>query len=106
MSSSRRRWSIVAAQPEQEVDDLAARQARPQADVAGDVGEATVQRDAVGPRVAAEHGDRTPVVPEQAEQNADRHRLAGAVGSEEAVDLAAFDLEIESVERRRSARTS
>ena len=60
-----------------------------------------MQCDAVGPRIAAEHGDRPAVGSEQAEQDPDRHRLPGAVRSEEAVDLAAVDLEIELVERPR-----
>ena len=90
-------------QPEQEVDDLTTREARPEAHVARDVGEASVQCDRVGPRVAAEHGHRAAVGSEQAEQDPDRHRLARAVRPEKAVDLAAIDLQVEPVQRARRA---
>ena len=83
--------------PEQ-VDHLAPRQVGPQRDVAGDVGEAAVEGDGVVPRVAVEQGGVARVGPQQAEQNPDGGGLPGAVGPEEAVDLARGDLEVEVVE--------
>ena len=62
---------------------------RPQADVAGHVGQAPVDGDRVAPRVAAEQGGRPAVGAQQPEQDADRRRLARAVGPEEAVHLPA-----------------
>ena len=44
----------VAAQPAEQIDDLAAAQLRPERHVAGHVREPPVQRDRVAPRVAAE----------------------------------------------------
>jgi len=44
------------AQRTEQVDRLSPGHARPQGDVAGDVGEAAVEFDDVLPRVAAEHG--------------------------------------------------
>ena len=49
-----RRWVEAAAQPAEQVDDLAAGQVRPEVDVAGHVGEPPVQRGGVAPGVAAE----------------------------------------------------
>lgn len=45
-----------AAQPAEQVDHLTAGQVGPQGDVAGHVGQPTVQRCGVPPGVAAEHG--------------------------------------------------
>ena len=102
-SSARRPRVEPAAQLPEQVDRLAAGQVRPQVDVAGDVGEPAVQRDRVAPRVAAEQRDRAGVGAQQPEQDADRRRLARAVGPEEAVDLALRDLEVEPVERAERA---
>ena len=79
----------VAAQPAEQVDHLAAAELRPQADLAGDVREPAVQRHRVAPRIAAEELDAPGVGAQQPEQHADRRGLAGAVRSEESVDLAA-----------------
>src|SRR5699024_3093027 len=53
--------------------------------------------------VLAEEADRSRIMGQDAQQDPDRRRLAGAVGAEEAVDLAAGDLEIEPVESADSA---
>ena len=98
MSSSRRAASSPAAQPGEQVDGLAAGEARPQLDVAGHVGEPAVQLDRVVPGVAAEQPCGAGVGAQQAEQDADGGGLPGAVGSEEAVYLAGLDREVESVE--------
>jgi hypothetical protein len=89
----------AAAQPAQQVDRLAARQVRPQRDVARHVREPPVQRDGVAPRVAAQQPDVAGVGAQQAEQHADRRRLPRAVGPEEPVHLAGRDVEVEAVER-------
>ena len=78
----------AAAQPAEQVDDLAAGEVGPERDVAGHVGEPAVQLVGVAPRVAAEEGGAAAVGAQQAEQDADGGGLPGAVGAEEAVDLA------------------
>ena len=88
-SAARRRGIEAAAQPAEQVDRLAAGEVGPEVHVAGDVREPPVQRDRVAPRVAAEQARRARVGAQQAEQHADRRRLARAVRPEEAVDLAA-----------------
>ena len=57
-----------------------------------------MQRGGLAPRVAAEQPDLAGVLAEQAEQDPDSRRLAGAVGSEETVHLAAGDREVEPVQ--------
>ena len=89
--------------PAEDVDRLATGDVGPERDVAGHVRQARVQRDAVLPRVAAEQGGGTGVRAQHAEQDAQRRRLARAVGAEEAVRLAALDDEIEAVEGPRAA---
>jgi hypothetical protein len=64
-----------------------------------------VQGHRVGPRVAAEQPRLAAVGLEQPEQDAQRRGLAGAVGSEEAGDLARRDGEIEAVEGMDVAET-
>jgi hypothetical protein len=80
-----------AAHPGEHVDDLAAAEVRPGRDVARDVGEAAVQGRCLAPRVAAEHGRRAGVRPQQSEEHPDGGGLAGPVGAEEAVHLALLD---------------
>jgi hypothetical protein len=87
------------AQAAEEVDRLAAGEVRPQAHVTRDVGQATVQRDRVRPRVAAQKTRKAGVGAEESEQHADRRRLPRAVGAEEAVHLALGNVEVEAVER-------
>jgi len=57
-----------------------------------------VDVDGVAPGVLAEDRDRARVEPELAEQCADRGRLAGAVGAQEAVDLTGADGQVQSVQ--------
>ncbi len=54
--------------------------------------------DGVAPWVAAEQGGCTAVGAQQAEQDADRDGLAGAVRAEETVDFAGANVEVEPVE--------
>jgi hypothetical protein len=93
----------AAAQPAEQVDDLAAGEVGPQRHVAGHVREPAVQRDDVAPRVAVEQADGAAVGAQQAEQDADRRRLARAVGAEEGVHLARGHLEVQAIERPRRA---
>ena len=78
----------TAAQPAEQVDGLAAGQVRPQSHIARHVGQPPVQVDGVPPRIAAEQAGLARIRTQQPEQNPDRGRLPGAVGSEEAVHLA------------------
>src|SRR5699024_10111742 len=86
------------AEAGEDVDRLSAGEVGPELDVAGDVGEAAVQGHEVDDGVLAEDLDAATVGAQQAEDDAQRRRLAGAVGAEEAVDLPAGDLEVEAVE--------
>src|SRR5690606_28860747 len=85
--------------PGEDVDRLAPGELRPQAGVAGHVGESAVDGDGVAPRVPAEHLGGAGVGAEHAEEDADRRRLARAVRPEEAGDLTGRDREGEPVER-------
>ena len=99
-----RRCSVEpAAQPAEQVDDLAAGQVRPQVHVAGHVGEPAVQLGRLAPRVAAEEPHLAAVAAQQPEQHPDRRGLAGAVRAEEAVHLARADVQVEPVERPEAA---
>jgi len=89
---------VRAAQSREEVDGLAARQVRPDAHVAGHVGDAPVQRRGVPPGVAAEDGRFARGLAREAEADADGGGLACAVRAEEAVHLTGGHLEIEAVE--------
>ena len=88
----------AAAQAREQVDGLAAREIRPEADIAGHVRDAPVQLDGVAPRVAAEDGRAAAARADEAEQHADGGGLPRAVRAEETVHLAGCDLEVESVE--------
>ena len=61
--------------------------------------------DGVAPGVLAEDCDRAGAEPELAEQSADRGRLAGAVGAQEAVDLTGADGQVQSVQGGDGAET-
>jgi hypothetical protein len=61
-----------------------------------------VQLDSFTPRIAAEQADLAAVLAQQAKQDADGRRLAGAVRPEEGMHLAGAHLEIEAVERDRA----
>src|SRR6266540_4312720 len=88
----------VAAEPAEEIDDLSPAEVRPQAHLAGYVRETAVQRHRVAPWVTAEKRDAPCVGAKEAKQDSDGRGLARAVGSEEAVDLACFNLQIEPVQ--------
>jgi hypothetical protein len=70
----------AAPHPSQKIYDLSPGEVGPQRHVAGDVRQASVQRDRLAPRVAAEQPDLAGVLADQAEQDAQRGGLAGAVG--------------------------
>ena len=89
----------AAAHAGQQVDGLAAGQRRPQRDIAGHISDLAVQRDGVGPRVAAEQPHAAAVGLDQTQQDPDGGRLAGAVGPEEAVHFALAHAQVEAVER-------
>jgi hypothetical protein len=92
------RTRVGATHPQQHVHGLTAGEVGPQRHVAGDVGQPTVDRHGVPPRVLAEHGRRTAVDAQQPEQRPDGGRLAGAVRAEEAVHLTRRDMQVEPVE--------
>src|SRR5665647_2702762 len=58
-----------------------------------------LRKDGVVPRVPAKKGRLAAVLAQQAEQHADRRRLAGPVRPEEPVHLAASNGEVHAVER-------
>ena len=89
---------VPALQPTHQVDDLAAGEIGPERDVARHVGQPRVELADVAPRVHAEHRDGSPVRAHRAEHHAQRGRLSGAVGPQEAVHRAALDSEVEAVE--------
>ena len=76
-----------AAQPPEQVDDLAAGQVRPERHVTGHVRQPAVQRGSVAPRIAAEQPGRPAAGPQQAEQDPDGGGLTRPVRPEEAVHL-------------------
>ena len=92
-----------AAQPAEQVDHLAAGQVRPQRDVAGHVGEPPVQGGRLPPRIAAEQARGAGVGAQQAEQDPQGRRLAGAVRPQEAVHLTVGHGQVEPVQRARLA---
>src|SRR5215207_9581581 len=92
----------ATAQPAQQVDDLAAREVGPQVHVPGHVRQLTMQLGSVTPGIPAEQRDRARVGAQQTQQYANRGRLAGAVGAEEAMHLAARNAQVEAVEGRRA----
>jgi len=85
-------------QAAEDIERLSPAEVRPQRHITGHIGHAPMQRDGVVPRIAAEHLGGAAVCAQHAEQHADRRGLAGAVGTEEAMHLAGFDGEVESVE--------
>ena len=89
----------TAAGTADDVDRLATGEVGPQVDVARHVREPTVQVRSVAPRVATEQLGCTGVGAQQSEQHPDRRRLAGAVRSQEAVDLAGRYVHRQAVER-------
>ncbi len=93
----------AAVHAREELERLGARQRRPQEGLAGDVGDTAVRGDGVAPGVDAEQLTEARGGPVQPEQQPDRGRLAGAVGTEVAVHLAALHRQVERVERERVA---
>ena len=96
------RWQAAMARGEH-VDALTAGHAGPQRYVTGHVHESAMQAYRIAPRVTAEQSRVAATRTYQPEQDADRRRLAGAVGAEEAVHLAAAYAEVEAVERAERA---
>ena len=93
------RAGASAAEATEQIDGLAAGDVRPETDVAGNRRHPSMQTRGVAPRVGVEYGRRARGGTCEAEADADGGRLAGAVGSEEAVHPALLDDEIEPVER-------
>jgi hypothetical protein len=56
--------------------------------------------DGIGERVDAPDGDRARIRPQQPNDHAQGRRLAGAVRTDQGIELAAIDGEIERVDRR------
>src|SRR5262249_51843685 len=77
----------AAAQPGEELERLGASQRRPEERLARDVRDATVRLDRRRPRVDAEELGTPAARAVQAQQQADRRRLAGAVRPQEPVHL-------------------
>ena len=85
----------AAAQVAEVRDRLGAGQSVVQVELAGQVADATMDRDRIGGRLDAEDLGAAGGRPDQVEQDAHRGRLAGAVRSQEPEDLALGDLQIE-----------
>src|SRR5262249_30218931 len=85
----------------EEAQRLAAGERRPEVGLAGDVGEAAVDRRRVAPRVEPEDEGPTRRRPDETKEERDGRRLPGPVGAEVAEDLTRLDLEVEAVERDR-----
>jgi len=83
----------------EQVDHLAAGQVRPERHVAGHVGQPAMQCRRVGPRIAPEDLDMPCGRAHQAQEDADRRRLAGAVRTEEAVYLPHRHRQIQPIQR-------
>ena len=82
----------------EDVEALPTGEPRPERDIAGDIGEPFVERCSLAPRVTPEELDVPTAGADEAEDDADRRRLARPVGTEEAVHLAGGHLEVEPVE--------
>ena len=93
-SGRARPWSLG-----EEIDDLAAGEARPQRDVARYVRQPGVQRLGTSCHGSQAETGRGPVRAHSAEEDAQGRRLAGAVGPGETVHLALLDPQVEAVER-------
>ncbi len=85
----------AAAQVGEVGQRLAAREPIVERELAGHVADASVDGDRVGSRLDAEHGRPAARRADVIEQDPDRRRLAGAVGTEEAEDLAGLDDKID-----------
>ena len=95
----RRRERVEAEHLRHELEVLAHGQVVPQRELLRHVAEARAQALRVPRHLVAEHLDGAGARLEQAAQHADRRRLAGAVGAEEAVDPRPRDVEVDAVDR-------
>ena len=85
----------AAAQVGEVLERLAAGEPVVEGELAGHVADAAVDGDRVGGRLDAEDARRAAGRPDEVEQGPDRRRLAGAVGPEEAEDLALARLQVD-----------
>ena len=90
----------VAVEGRDELEVLAAREVRVEARSLHESGHAFERPHAVDHRIATEEACAAAGRPDQPEQHAQRRRLAGAVGSEVAVHVAAFDGQVDVVDGR------
>lgn len=95
----------AAAHAGQQVDGLSTCQRRPQRHITRNVSDLTMQRNGLGPGITAQQPHATAVGLHQAQQDADRGGLPGAVGAEESVDLPLSHSEIEAVQRLHRAES-
>ena len=82
----------------EQVDDFAAGEVRPQRDIAGHACQSSVEIHAVTPGIAPQELDLPRLGTEQAQQDPDGRGLTRPVGTEEAVNLARLDRQIETVQ--------
>ena len=83
---------------------LARRQVVVEADGVGQVADPALDLERLAHRIEAQHLDRAAAGLGQPEHHQDGRRLAGAVGPEQAEDLAAADAEVDRVDRARARR--
>ena len=69
-----------------------------EADRVGQVADAALDLERLAHRIEAQHLDRAAADLGQAQHHQDGRRLAGAVGPEQAEDLAAADVEVDGVD--------
>ena len=84
-----------AAKVREVLQGLATGQAVVEGELAGDVADASMDRDRIGARLDAEDERAAAGRADQVEEGPDGRRLAGTVGAEEAEDLALADLEVD-----------
>ena len=85
----------AAAQVGEVAQRLAAGEVRVEAQLAGQVAAARLDRQGLAAAVPAEHESAAGRRPDQVQQDPDGGGLAGPVGAEEAEDLAAADLQVQ-----------
>ena len=94
---------LRTVQPAEEGNHLASGHVFVQPQLAGQIADMAAGVDAVGPAIVPGDGSAAGAGAQEAEQHADRRRLAGAVGAEDADDLAGADFEVEPIEGREGA---